>query len=142
MKVADIDTSQFPVVIIKLKETKVSETEFDEYLEAVKQVYEQNHDFVVIYDSSEAGYMPSNLRIKQGAWLKENRDLIKSRIFGASYVLANTMAKVLLKGIFLLQKPLWENKITSSRGEAFAWAKQILAKNGVEWNYEPDETEN
>lgn len=121
---ATFDSSRWPLVKVTFAAHEPSMAEFDEYLNKMQSIYENTTPFVLVLDAAKSKYLSSELRIKQGNWLKKNDKLIKDNCLGMAYYIPSMMVRIILNGIFLIQKPACPYVITSTLQEAEAWARK------------------
>lgn len=100
--------------------------EFEQYLEAMENVYLTNEKVVFIFDATDTKYLPSNLRIRQGEWLIEKENLLVEKCAGHIYIVPNMLVNLILKGIFLVKKTPVYYKIVSSMHRATEEAKFVM----------------
>ena len=86
----------------------------------------QGKKVVVIYDISVLKATGAKARIKIGEWLGEKKDLINNAVAGVCYVQKNIFHKILLQGIFAVNKPVWKHKVVKNVAEGINWGKKIL----------------
>ena len=94
-------------------------------------MYKKRKNLIFILDGSDAKYLSSKLRIRQGRWIKENEALIQDRCLKHIYVINNPIVKFILQGIFLVQKPVVEYNVVSSLDKAYELAEERLQAEPV-----------
>ena len=104
-----------------------TEKEFDQYLEAYKRTLDESAPFIQIFDATLSKNLRSELRIKQGKWIEQNRKLISEKVKHAVFVIPSLFVRVILKGIFALSKPPYPYTVVSTIDEA----KKIIETNRV-----------
>ena len=129
MEYISVDKTKFPIIRIIMKKDEPSDEEFNDYLQTMYDIYSSNKGIVIIYDTRKSKYLKSKHRVKLGNWLKTNKQIINNAVLGVSYLVASPIGKIMLKGIFLVQKPIWKNKIVTSLDDAYAWANKLIEKN-------------
>ncbi len=128
MKFCEIETEKYPLIYVTFNSENPTEEDVDQYLTDMTKIYQTYKNIVVIYISDKIRYMIASNRIKIGNWLKENAHTIKNSALGVAYVSKNILVSMVLKGIFLIKKPDWPNKICSTIAEAEKWAESLLLK--------------
>jgi hypothetical protein len=126
MQYADIDHSQFPIVIVRINKAEATSKEFRQFLKDLLDLYLSGERFITIFDASKAKVMPFELRIRQAIWIKENQKQVAKAMIHNIYVLPNSFQRVVLNSIFLIQRPLAPYSIVKSIDEALAFAKKEL----------------
>ncbi|HAI75649.1 MAG TPA: hypothetical protein DCM08_05330, partial [Microscillaceae bacterium] len=81
---AKLDESDPPVVKITFSKEEPSEEVFDDYLKKLHKIISQDHRIILLFDASNATFLNSKLRIKQGKFLKEYQSAIAKSV--VSYV--------------------------------------------------------
>ncbi|WP_027004036.1 hypothetical protein [Hugenholtzia roseola] len=125
---ATFDNHLFPIQIVTFAAHDPTEEEFDQYLKQLAEIFEKKKPFVRILDASKVKYLASNLRIKQGKWIKEHNELLKTYSLGTAYVIPSTMLQFLLKAIWLVSDQTNEKKVFSTLQDAKLWAEGQLKK--------------
>ncbi|HAA16208.1 MAG TPA: hypothetical protein DCE41_32705 [Cytophagales bacterium] len=103
-----------------------NEQQFEAYLKEFEVLITSRRGIVVILDGSKAKYLSSKLRIRQGNWIKENRESIRESCEKWCYVINSPLVKFIMQGIFLVQKPPVDYAVFTSIPEAEADAKNRL----------------
>ncbi len=114
------------ILYVKYAPFEPTEQEFDVYLNDLYNVYNQKSPFTIILDGTDAKYLSSSLRIKQGKWLADNREMIQKQCIAQIYVIPNIIVKMILQGIFLVQKPFVPYFIVGSKKDALAKAQELM----------------
>ncbi|MCZ8215885.1 MAG: hypothetical protein O9262_06570 [Cyclobacteriaceae bacterium] len=127
MKYADLDFSHHPHVIVRVNPIDPTEQQFEAYLEELTKVAHTMKNGVLIFEISQAKFLPSEKRIKIGNWLKTHAETVKKNMYGLCYVNNAFIPMTILKGILLVNKPPVPYTVVSSASEALAWAKEKMA---------------
>ena len=122
----NVNKSKFPIIIIEFLKAEPTEEEFNSYLKTMYDIYSTNKNIVIIYDTRNTKYLKAGFRIELGKWLKQNRVLINESVSGVIYLVSSPITKVVLQGIFLIQKPIWKNKIVTGLDNALEKANDFL----------------
>ena len=130
--ISTIDKSMLPIVIVKFSKEEATEEQFDEHLNRMYKMYSEHDKVLVVFDTSQAKYLSSALRIKQGKWLKKHHQLLRETIIAAVYVSRSFIMKTILKGIFLVHAPDWERKVVTDVDNGLKWANEKLKEKGYE----------
>lgn len=130
MKYATLEEQDAPLFRIRFSAKEPSCEEFEEYLQILDGLYAKHDKLALFFDASQVKYLSSELRIRQGEWLKENFERMESQCAGVAYFLPNLMTRFILKGIFLVQKQAAPYKVVGSEEEGIDWLhEKINAKN-------------
>ena len=109
-----------------------TEQQFEAYLKELKALLvNRTEPMVLILDGSEAKYLSSKLRIRQGNWIKEHIGLIQHTCLKWNYVINSPLVKFIMKGIFLVQKPPVEYAVYTDVHAAVANATTLLPDPAV-----------
>lgn len=130
-KYAHIDQTDSPVIIIRFNSFEPTLPEFNEYLDDLKNLLSEKKITVQIYDASNSKYLSSQLRIRQGNWIKENNALIKQSTLGTAYIIPSAMARMMLNGIFLIQQPTVKYTVVATMEEAKEWAAKLIINQEI-----------
>jgi hypothetical protein len=125
MPFSEILTQQLPVVVVRFSDEEPDAKAFEAHLQRMYQLYASHHNIVVVFDTRKARYLSSENRIRQGKWLKEHHSMVAAALKGAAYVASGAMAQMILKGIFLIQKPDWPHKVFTDYDKAIEWAESM-----------------
>ena len=109
------------LVVFELSDKESSDVEFNEFIHWHQKVIDHQSNLCLIYKASKVKYISASHRIKIGQWTKNNVEAIKSKIPGVAYCINSSMAKLILNGIFLVQKPVYPYEIFSDEAKALEW---------------------
>lgn len=116
---------------MKIHDVVPTEKEFNRHLRILKKVYEDlEQQTVVIFDAQQCRFLPSEIRIMQAIWLKENLDLIKTKVLKTIYIIPNPVLEFLLESIFILQKYPIPFEIVHSMEAAIKKSHLIFSTQG------------
>ena len=122
MKYFEIDKTHFPVILIRINPIEMSLKDQQEYLEKVYELVEQFPGLVLITDISKGKPLSSEVRIYQGNWNKKHEAFLKQRLNGLVFVNESIIMTIVLKGIFLVQKPPVTHTVVTNLEDALQWA--------------------
>lgn len=131
MDYASIQMHTDNIVVVTFADFDPTEEQFERYLSGMLSIYEDKQDLIFLLDGTKAKYLSSKYRIRQGQWLKENKELIQRKCLKHIYVINNAIVKFILHGIFLVQKPYVDYSIETSLEEALSNAQQCLEEAQV-----------
>lgn len=106
------------VIKATFSEIEPNAAQFDKYLKFLEDIYAKKQKFILVYDSSKAKYLASELRIKLGVWFKSNSEVVKTYNHHTIFIINNMMIRMVLNGIFLVEKPVYKYDIVASLDEA------------------------
>jgi len=104
-------------VIVRFEGTP-TDSELDQYLNEVNDIYEQNKPFYILYDATNIGMLTPPQILRQVHFMR-NRDLDSRRLIKkCAIVISSMFARNALDGIFRLKPPACPVGIFSSEKEA------------------------
>jgi hypothetical protein len=124
---AEYDSSLHPVVIARIKPIEPTPQEFDQYIQAAKEVIRNLAGGVMVFNVSDGKFLSSEQRIKLGKLFKDEREALL-RLKGMAYVNAAIIPMTMLKAIFLVNKPPVDYTVVSTEADAISWAKKKLSE--------------
>lgn len=126
-KFINLDISKFPVVIARYQKFTPSPEEFRAMQEELEAYAKGNRDFVMVIDLTDLTFLPSEYRISQAKWARQNDSLFVKQNMMLAFCTPSSIAQIMLKGVFLISKPGVPHCVVSSIDQAFAWGQQQLA---------------
>lgn len=126
MKYATLDFSNNPFVIVRVSSIDPTDQQFEEYIKELTKALTEMENGFLIYQLSEAKFLPATKRIKLSNWIKNHTELMKKNMVGICFVNTGFIAMTVLKGIMLTNKPPIPYAVLSSENEAFAWAEKMI----------------
>ncbi|TAF72894.1 MAG: hypothetical protein EAZ53_14595 [Bacteroidetes bacterium] len=106
------------VIKVTFSEIEPDEKLFAKYLKFLEDTYANKNKIILIYDSSKAKYLASDLRIKLGNWFKSNAEVVKKYNHHTVFIINSMMIRMVLNGIFLVEKPVYKYDIVGTFEEA------------------------
>lgn len=125
---AEFDRTQFPVIAINFTGEKETEENFKLYLQELGNNYERKEKFALVFELTNAPLPNVKYQLKQAAWMKENKHLIKKYCYGVAYVIPGAVMRNVLKFIFSVQQNPVQFKVFSTFEEGEAWATGLIAE--------------
>ncbi|HAA15987.1 MAG TPA: hypothetical protein DCE41_31505 [Cytophagales bacterium] len=111
-------------MLIEYQEMAPSLAQFDEHLKELDDfLVHQKRNVVVLDGTKSKNFLPSPIRIRQAEWLKENFDTLRAKSPLYIYVVPNTIAQLMMKGVFLLTKNPTPYKVVKSKAVAMGIAR-------------------
>ncbi|MEL6538133.1 MAG: hypothetical protein AAFQ98_22130 [Bacteroidota bacterium] len=123
MKFASVQLSDSDVIEIKYNKVEPTREQFETYLDEILDLVKKFPGTGQLYDGTHIKLLPAEMRIRHGKWIKENEDLFISNVTVSAFVIPNMLARMVLRGVFLIQKPVTPYTIVSSREEGLAYIK-------------------
>lgn len=134
MKYATISIPEQGIMSVEYHDIEPTEAQFEEYLEEVYDFMHEHHNNVVIMDGSKGKFLPAKLRIRQGEWMKTNYAFLKENSPLNIFVVPNVIVQMMMRGVFVVQKPPTAYKVVTSMEEALKIAR-------AHWQEHPRELE-
>lgn len=126
MAYATIDESNLPIVLITFGEKEPTREEFDEYLNAMYDIYARRQPVCFVFDATKVKYLGSEFRIRQGNWLKQNKELIGEVQRCLIFVIPNMMVRFILDAVLLITSLPAPYVVVKSVEEGFIEAAKRL----------------
>lgn len=127
-KFVHIDSTNPQCIRVTFSDKEPTMAEFEQYLEESLQVMLTGKDFVVISDISKMKYLSSEFRIKQGNFFKKHEKKIAEVCLGTAYIVPSVIGRIILNGVFLINKPATPSAVVSTLAEAEKWTSEKLAQ--------------
>ena len=128
MRYADIKLIEGNIVLVTFSSRNPTEREFEEYLQEMLDIYLSRENLIFVFDSSRVKHLSHKFRVRQGEWMKENKEIIKCKCLRHIYVIHNPLVKFILQSIFFIQIPIIEYDIVSSIESANLIAQNLHDK--------------
>ncbi len=126
-KYAEIDTRHYPIVIATLQAFEPTVTEFQEHLDELSYIIKTHQHFVMILDISQSKFLPSEMRIMAGNWLKQEAGMMRKNMRGMVMLNNSMVMGMILKGVLLISRPSVDYLVANSKEEAITWATRLLS---------------
>lgn len=120
---AFIDQSDFPLVTVTFSGAKVTEENFQTYLDELSELYAKEEPFIMVFDASEATLPNIKYQRRQALWMAEHYQSIEAYCLGTAYVIPNDIIRTVLKAIFALQQQPSPYEVFATLEGGLAWAK-------------------
>lgn len=124
---AEIDQSKFPKITVTFRGVASTDENFEEYLHALKSLYDSCVDIAIIFDARKASLPSIKHQKKQAKWLSQNEELLKKHCKGTAYVMTNRPVRAILKMIFAITPQPVPYKVCSNMDDAEEWAMDQLS---------------
>lgn len=123
------DESEFPIIKITFVSNDPSEKQIQQLIDYQLDTLQRfKKKFAVVYIGTGLTYIDSTGRYMMSRFMKNNIDEIKKKIVCIGFCIDSTIGKIILSGIFILQKPNYDYIIHSDYKKVEAWAKDKLAE--------------
>lgn len=116
------------VIYINYSEAEPSVEEFEEYLDRMKEILDNKQKTVLVFDSTATKYLSSDLRIRQGQWIKQNQEELKKYIMGGAFIIPSMVIRVVFNCILAIQKLPYPHIVVSNKEDALKWAVEKSEK--------------
>ena len=125
-KYATIDSTQFPLILVRFTGEKATDENFPLYLQEVEAVYDRKNKIGILFDATEATLPGLKYQKMQAQWLKDHKSLMQNYCAGTTYVIPNLVIRNVLKGIFALQNQPVPYTVCGNMGEAEEWLRDLI----------------
>lgn len=106
---------------------KATKENFQEYLEAVADCYQQEGTVALLFDANEATFPGISMQKMQANWLRDNEAMIKENCAGTAYVINSFIIRIALKLIFAFQQQPVPYAVFKEEAKAQVWLNTQLA---------------
>ncbi|MTI38605.1 hypothetical protein E1140_03810 [Fulvivirga lutimaris] len=122
------------VLVTKFSSVAVTDDHMDQYLiELFENINNAEKPFVLISDVSESSSLSSSHRVRIANFIKENSELLKSKVICLIYVMPTPLLQFILNAIFVVNRPPVKYKVCNRYHEALNIAtEQIEVFNQAE----------
>jgi hypothetical protein len=132
MKVAEIDISKYPIVVVNFLPVEVALSDVDEYLDwHMKVVMEAKEKLAMVYNLDGGKYLTGDGRIKLSEWNKKHDKLLMEKLYGKAMVSSSIVQSTLLKIYLALLKNELKPLVFTKMEEAMKWAAKVTKKEVV-----------
>ncbi|MDZ7934574.1 MAG: hypothetical protein U5M51_06350 [Emticicia sp.] len=118
----------FPFVKISIKDHTPTDSEFDEFLSAMKETYANKKNRIVFFDLVEARNVPLSMQVKFAKWSLGMEPNFAAYLKGVTFHVSNNLIKSILKSIFFLQKPNYDYKVATKLSDAESHHEAMKAR--------------
>ena len=126
-KFITINTTRFPLVVARCKPFAPTLEELRDAQMDVEELAHNYKNFVLIVDLTELRFVPPEYRSAQAKWSEKTEALFASRQMRLAFYTPSSIARIMLKGVFLMREPAVPHIVVSALEQAFAWGqKQML----------------
>ncbi len=128
MRFAEIDSVDFPVVIIRINPANATLAEAITHMdEALQFVRSQEEKFVAVYDLTHVKLVSPEIRAGFGKWMETHQEEFRNHLAGIAYVSPSMITSVVLKTIFLVSPPPASHYVVvSTLPEAVTWSRTVI----------------
>ncbi|WP_448518605.1 hypothetical protein [Rhodoflexus sp.] len=126
MDYVTIDESKWPIVLITFNENEPTVEEFDRYLDQIYELYTRRQPVCFVLDATKSKYLSSELRIKQGNWVKQHKELIAEFQRCMIFVIPNMMVRFIFDAVLLVSPLPTPYLVVKSVEEGMAEAARIM----------------
>ncbi len=108
-----------------------SDQEIQEFMNFMDKVLLERERVASIYMLENMKFLKAEHRIAIGNWTKKQSELIRKKTICVGYKTDGILGKIILNGIFLVQKPEFEYTISTNETEIIAWMNERINKERV-----------
>ncbi len=121
-----VNREEFPLIVVTFTGAKATPPNFQHYLDELRANYDREQPLALVFDATSAKVPGIAYQKKQGEWMRDHQDLIKTYCRGIAYIIPSAVIRNVLKLIFKIQRDPVPNQVFSNREEGIAWAKAQL----------------
>jgi len=125
-KYATVDSTSFPLVLVRFTGEKATDENFPLYLDEVEAAYDRKNRIGILFDATHATLPGLKYQKMQAQWLKDHKQLMQNYCVGTAYLIPNTLIRNVLKAIFALQKQPVPYNVCGEMTEAEQWLQTQL----------------
>lgn len=115
------------VLVTKFSSVAVTDDHMDQYLtELFTNINEAEKPLVLISDVSESSSLSAAHRVRIANFLKENAELLKSKVICLIYVMPTPLLQFILNAIFVVNRPPVKHKVCNRYHEAVDIANEQI----------------
>ncbi len=108
-----------------------SDQEIQEFMNFMDKVLLERERVASIYMLEKMKFLKAEHRIAIGNWTKKQSELIRKKTICVGYKTDGILGKIILNGIFLVQKPEFEYTISTNEAEIMTWMNAHINKERV-----------
>lgn len=120
-----------PLVVFELTGNEATDKEMDEFIQYHDICIDTEQPIKVLYKAEKLKYISAQHRIKLGNWTKKNMNALQDKVTGVGYKLNGVVGKIILNGIFMIQKPVFPYKISDNLEKLEQWFKELTHKQAA-----------
>src|SRR6056297_806352 len=128
-KYATIDSTQFPLILVRFTGEKATDENFPLYLQEVEAAYDRKNKIGILFDATEATLPGLKYQKMQAQWLKDHKSLMQNYCAVTTYVIPHLMTRDVLKGIFALQNQPVPCTVCGNMGEGEEWLRALIDRS-------------
>jgi|LakMenE01Jun11ns_1017448.scaffolds.fasta_scaffold9930902_2 hypothetical protein len=102
--------------------------ELNEWIAFLEKLIVERKRVASIYQLANMKFLKAEHRIAIGNWTKKQVEVIKETTIGVGYKTDGVLGKIVLNGIFLIQKPVYPTLISTKDEEIMSWIEELMAK--------------
>jgi hypothetical protein len=126
-KFITIDSSKFPIVVARCKHFTPTLAELRQAQMDIEAFAHGHTNFVVVVDLTDLGFVSSEFRIAQAKWSEQIDPLFVKQKLRLAFYTPSSIARIMLKGVFLISKPAVPHIVVNSIEQGFSWGLKQMA---------------
>lgn len=108
-----------------------TDEEIQEFMAIMDKVLAERERVASIYKLENMKFLKAEHRIAIGNWTKKQSEQIRKKTICVGYKTDGILGKIVLNGIFLVQKPEFEYRISTNEEEILTWMNEQINKERV-----------
>jgi len=119
-----------PLYVVRF-EGVTTDAQFEAYLDHVLRITRRGEMHAMVYDASQAGWIPPSQRQLQADWMREHDKLNRDLTAGLAFVLPSPLLRGVLTAILWLTPMPCPHTVTRTLDHGVAWCRARLRARGV-----------
>lgn len=108
-----------------------TDAEVKDFLNESDKILKERQRTGTIYQLENMKLLKAEHRITIGNWTKKNNDIIKQKTVCVGYKTDGILGKMVLNGIFIIQKPVFPYLISTNETEILAWMDKQFQESKI-----------
>lgn len=108
-----------------------TDTEIQELMDVMDKVLAEKNRVASVYMLENMKFLKAEHRISLGNWIKSRSQEIRKRTVCVGYKTNGILGKIILNGIFLVQKPEFDYIISTNTNEIIEWVNAKLKSENL-----------
>ncbi len=103
-----------------------TDQEVNEWIGIVEKILAERQRVASIYQMANMKFLKSDHRIMIGNWLKKESVNIRTKTIAVGYCTDSVLGKMVLSGIFLVQKPEFPYMTSTNKEDVLKWIDEQM----------------
>ena len=134
----EIDYKHWPLVLLKFQGAP-TRTDIKHFLTRSDIYLDRREHYAMVYDTQQFESLGHAERRLLSDWIKANTEFLREYCLGQAYILNSLVQRMVLRSVFMLQRPPFPFAVFSSRKEAVSWSLKQLNGRGIQFEISLEE---